>query len=222
MRVRFDTPAESRETWGWVQAELGDDRPVAMLVPSCYERYVSIPNSRDPLDGGCNLIQSHDAACPDGRDQLARLLDVLAAPGVALHCALWDGYAGVFHEPAWVIPLEATRPDWPTRSRWERARIRRRARREAVRSAREARKQAPTPLPIQEGRNFITWTTVPARLREDAEEIGGWSPTMVFPEGRAWFWYSAMGSSRTVVGGDMDLLDVLIGPEWGGQDIDIE
>lgn len=217
---RWDTPDESRAAWDWIHAELTDDDTVGSLVPGRYERYVSVPNSRDPEDAGCSLVQEHAGAHTGGRDQLDRLLAVLAAGDEPLHCAIWHGFGGMFREADGTVQGYAMFLLWgaddpPSEAEARRERELREAAYAAARPPRPEADHLVRPI-----RGYYTWGTTVSGLRADARLLGGYSPTMVFPADRRWFWHSEIDARRTDIGGPADLLEPLTAAPWGGFDLE--
>ncbi|MBN8881746.1 MAG: hypothetical protein J0H73_05460 [Salana multivorans] len=227
--IRWDTPAETDAAWGWLEPLLGEFGTVGCLVPAGFEAHVSVPNSRDPENNGCSLVQTHDDARPDGRDQLDRLLAVLGLTGPGtdrvLHCAIWEGFGGMFREPDGTvggaslgISFGAGDELTPQQLEAERRRI------EAEWAASKPPRPPATTLHLPH-RDHYTWTTTAGRLRADVGTLDGFSPTIVFPADPAggsgpaaggWLWHSEIDGRRTEIGGPAALLAPLLTPEWGG------
>ncbi|MFT3660887.1 MAG: hypothetical protein QM809_05675 [Gordonia sp. (in: high G+C Gram-positive bacteria)] len=215
-RITWHTPRQAEPIWSWLHSRMSRPGTVESLVPSGFESYVSIPNSRDPEDDGCTLQQYRDdpIACPDGRNQLDRLLDVLdpATGRQPIHCAIWEGFGGMFGEADGTVRGAAVgfffddpAEDTPAARRTLEARWR------------ESRPLRPAHTTLNlPARRFHTWTTTLDDLRADSELLDGFSPSIVVPDDHSWLWHSEIDDRRTEIGGPAALLTPLLGDDWGG------
>lgn len=220
--IAWDTRARADAAWGWLAPRLGEFGTVGGQVPGGFEAYVSIPNSRDEEDNGCSLAQAHEDARPDGRDQLDRLMGVLALTGPGadrvLHCAIWEGFGGMFREADGAVHGGSIMVVFDDDSRPE-ERESERQRIEAEWVGRLPVRPPATTLELPH-RAFYTWTTTAGQLRGDVETLDGYSPTIVCPADGSWLWHSEIDGRRTEIGGPAALLAPLLTPEWGGLAVD--
>lgn len=98
MHVDWDDPSAGE----WIAPLLGTPGTLGGGVPEGYEAHVRLPNSADPQDNEASLVQRSCVSEPDERDQLDRLLAVLApvTGGQVCHFAMWSGWA-------WLIDADA-------------------------------------------------------------------------------------------------------------------
>lgn len=220
--IVWDEPETARESWAWVQDGVGEPWTVGGFVPHGFERYVSIPNSRDPEDNGCSLAQPAEVA-RGADDQLARLLRVLdPTSDQALHCAIWHGFGGMFVEQDGRVTGAAAVVAWPPGAEVPPPAERRRLQREAQAELAASRPLRPPVTFTLPHREYHTWISSPGRLRQEAALLSGITPSIVFPADRSWLWHSEIDGRRTEIGGPASLLAPLLEPEWGGIEVTVD
>ncbi|WP_454296192.1 hypothetical protein [Salana multivorans] len=217
--IRWDSASDAAAAWGWVRELTGEFGTVGGDVPAGFESYLSIPSSPDPQDRTSSLVPfGHDDDGGSSPTQLARLLEVLGAQGEdVLHCAIWNGFGGMFREAGGGVSgaslLGAVRDPGGGLTAEERAAEHARAIAEWEARLPLRPKATTFELPHRE---YYTWTTTVERLPADIAWLDRTTPTIAFPSSRRWCWHSEIDSRRTEIGGPADLLAPLLAPQWGG------
>ncbi|PFG20268.1 hypothetical protein [Serinibacter salmoneus] len=224
MHMDWDDPSAGE----WIAPLLGTPGSLGGGVPEGYEAHVRLPNSADPQDNSATLVQRSSVSEPDERDQLDRLLAVLApvTGGQVCHFAMWSGWAWLIDADAdprrhtASVPLMAF-PAWTTP--WARRRALRRYQEQHADSlVRRPRGGYLTPFGAGLGQDFMLYSGPLAQARRFDDFHASQSPSMFWPHDRSWFVWTDIDSAFTVVGGAREALSPLVDSGIGGEWVDRE